>query len=322
MPIEPARPPLRHRLETAGVNTVGALLRALPLGPALKLLGGIGVLAGVVFRVRRSTVDHNVGLAFPDESPARQGAIARGAYRHLAQQSGVLMRMAYDDDALENIVSRVVLADDGTPQVLQWMQERYRKGKGTVLLMGHFGNWEIAVAAVTRAGVPIIAVATTQSNAEVDERIKRMRRRLRTEIIPRGEAKTAVPRALTAGRTVVLAADQFTWDGLPILFFGHPTLGARGPAVFARRAKVPAVFLSLTADASDPTTYTLHLMRLVVPEQATVGEGTRFLTQAYFNHLESVIREHPEQYLWHHRRWRPLEGVVDEADLERLAAGV
>ena len=293
------RTPLRHRLEMVGVNTAGLILRLLPFGLALRLMRGIGLCAGVVFRIRRATVDHNLALAFPQESASARRAIARGAYGHLAEQAGVLLRMAYDDAALDEIVGGVVLADDETPQVVQWLQERHREGQGTLLLMGHFGNWEIAASSVCQIGVPLFAVATTQSNREFDKRLSSMRSRFGLQVIPRNDAKTDVPRALSAGKTVRLVADQFTWDGTPVTFFGEPTLGARGPAVFARRAKVPVVFMSLVAQEKGLAKYMLHLQRMQVSEQLSGRRSTELLTQAYFDQLEVMIRRHPEQYLWH-----------------------
>ncbi len=304
-----------------GVDAASVLVRRLPIRSAARLMSGLGALAGGLFRVRRKTVDLNLRIAFPEASHAERQQLAVASYKHLAAQASILFKMLVDDDALDTVVGRVVLADDETPEIVQWLQERVRGGRGTLILEGHFGNWEIAAGALARLGVPISAVATTQSNAQFDERIKRLRSRLKLDIIPRRDAKVDVPRALSAGKTVLLVADQFTRDGIPVHFFGSPILGARGPAVFARRAKVPVLFLAAVADPKDPATHSMHLAH-VEQNPATSGtEATRELTQTYFDHLERAIRLHPAQYLWHHRRWRPLEGrVVDEA-FERLMAG-
>jgi len=310
---------LRHRVEMLGLDTLGTLVRRLPLRSAARLVGGLGVVAGGVFRVRRQTVDRNLRIAFPQASGAERRKLANRAYRHLATQSSILFRMLVDDDALDTLVSAVVLADDGTPEVVQWMQDRSRNGQGTLILGGHFGNWEVGAGAFTRLGMPLTAVATTQSNPGFDRRIRRLRARLGLDLIARPEARSEVPKALAAGKSVLLVADQFTWDGVPIRFFGSPTLAARGPAVFARRARVPAVFLAAVAGPNDPSAYTLHLTRIEAIPPASGADATLTSTQLYFDHLERAIRANPEQYLWHHRRWRPLEGRVDAATLQRLS---
>lgn len=317
--VEP-KPTLQHRVEMLGVNSAAAFIRSFPLNPAVRLIGGLGSIAGGLFRVRRRVVDANLALAFPDASAGDRRALASETYRHLGSQAGVLFRMIYDDRALEEIVSRVVLADDGTPDVVTWLQDRSRNGKGTLVLTGHFGNWEIAGASLVRLGVPLDAVVTRQSNPLFDARIRRLRARLGIQTILRQHASERVPRALAEGKTVALVADQFTWHGVPIRFFGTPTLGARGPAVFARRAKVPTVLMSATAVAGSPTSHVFRLAHLDVDDTGSSKQRTQQFIQAYFDRLEEAIRANPEQYLWHHRRWRPLEGKVDPEELLALEA--
>lgn len=314
------RATLQHRLEMLGVNSAAAFIRSCPLNPAVRLIGGLGALAGGVFRVRRPVVDANLALAFPDSSAAERRALASKTYRHLGSQAGLLFRMIYDDRALDEIVAKVVLADDGTSEVVTWLQNRSRAGQGTLVLTGHFGNWEIAGAALVRLGVPLDAVVTRQSNPLFDARIRRLRARLGIHTMLRQHASDGVPRALSGGKTVALVADQFTWHGVPIRFFGTPTLGARGPAVFARRAKVPTVLMSATAVEGSPTSHVLRLAHLDVDDRGSSKQRTQRFTQAYFDRLEEAIRLNPEQYLWHHRRWRPLEGKVDPRELRALEA--
>jgi len=46
------------------------------------------------------------------------------------------------------------------------------------------------------------------------------------------------------------------------------------------------------------------LRRLDVEPGSGDEEDVRRVTQAINDALEAVIRDYPEQYFWHHRRWK------------------
>jgi len=301
-----------------GLNAMSMLTR--PLGPKrlTGVVGGLGVFAARIARVRRGVVDRNLATAFPEESKAWRKDIAERSYRHLGAQSALLLRMLDDSGTQERIMDRVETVDAKSADVLGEVRRRGEMGLGTLVLTGHLGNWEICASALIAQGIPLAAVGTRQSNPLFDRRLSRMRHTLGIEVVDRQEAARAVPRLFAEGRPVFLVADQFTWDGLPIRFFGQPTLAARGPATFARRARVPTVVVSALAEPEQPTRHRLHAHRLDEPAGRRGKSQAQAFLQRYFNELESMIRASPEQYLWHHRRWRPLEGRVDLSDLALL----
>jgi len=51
--------------------------------------------------------------------------------------------------------------------------------------------------------------------------------------------------------------------------------------------------------------YEIHITPLD-DEEPSGGRAAKVaaLTQAFTRRLEEFVSEHPEQYLWHHRRWK------------------
>mgnify|MGYP006149497805 CR=1 FL=1 len=113
-----------------------------------------------------------------------------------------------------------------------------------------------------------------------------------------------VPRAVRTGRVVGMLFDQgavglaSTW----VKFFGRWAKTPRGPATFALRLGVPLLFFAAIRQPNGR-------YRLVVEPVSTEATGDREadvdrIVAGYTAVLERWVRKHPEQYFWHHRRWK------------------
>jgi KDO2-lipid IV(A) lauroyltransferase len=85
-------------------------------------------------------------------------------------------------------------------------------------------------------------------------------------------------------------------------FFGMPAKTPRGPAVFALRLKVPILF-GITIREPDGR-YRIYFEDVPVVETGDRERDTDAIVAAYTRTLEKYVRRAPEQYFWHHRRWR------------------
>jgi KDO2-lipid IV(A) lauroyltransferase len=179
------------------------------------------------------------------------------------------------------------------------------EGRGAIIVSAHLGNWEMGSASGAARGLPIDAVMHRQRNRRFDEELRRTRGRLGMGIILRDVAPRAVLRSLRANRVVALVADQnVAQSGIFVDFFGVPASTARGPAVFALRTGAPIWYAwALRVDEGD-VRYRIVLRKLEVEIGDGGEEDVRRITQALNDALEAGIREHPEQYFWHHRRWK------------------
>jgi len=114
----------------------------------------------------------------------------------------------------------------------------------------------------------------------------------------KSEALEKTPSRLRAGRVVLFYADQHPIaGGVPATFFSRPVEAATGPALFARRYRAPLVVVTASV-ASDGT----QDVRFDGPV-STEGSLSE-ISQRWLDLIESRVREHPEQWLWMHRRWR------------------
>jgi len=288
---------MRFRLEYLLLVGFSRFVCALPLGAALTLGRALGVFIGRVVRYRRKVALENLRRAFGTEKDeAERRRILRGVYRHFGQMIVEFCRFPVLSGRQ---IERCVAMEN--PDVLE---EAAKGRQGTVLISGHFGNWEMMAAAIVHKGYPMRVLVANQKNAAVGDLMDRFRRCVGVEPIRVGRSVKNVLRALERGEFVGIISDQNAGRrGIFVDFFGRPTSTPQGPAAIALKRNVPMVLMFALREKEGR--HRVIFERFPDPDQFPPGaEGIRAATQLYTRRLEHYIRCHPEQWLWLHRRWK------------------
>ncbi len=305
---------MRARLEYALFLLIRRLILLLPLRSVQHLGDAVGLLAYRLVSSRRAVALENLGYAFPELTDAERSRIARDAFRNYAVALfEFLWFPRLDDRTLRELVS--------IPST-QKIVDTVAAGKGLILLSGHFGNWELdAFAAARISGEPFTIIVQTQSNKLVDRVINEHRCLMGNSVVPMGIGVRDILRALHGGKVVAIAPDQSgPREGVFVNFFGRMVATHQGPAVFALRTGAPMMLGSLIRQQDGRYEVLLEDVPadgLPEGEEEAVVE----LTQRHTALLERIIRKHPGQWLWMHRRWKhTLESVQREDRLRRETA--
>ena len=177
-------------------------------------------------------------------------------------------------------------------------------GRGLIFVTGHHGSWELGGAYIAARGVPFYAVARGMANPLFDRYVTSTRERIGMRIMHDSEAVRRAPRVMREGAAVAFLSDQGV-KGLAstfVPFFGRPAKTPRGPAVFALRLKAPIVFAVAVRQPSGR--FRLKLQRVEVADTGDREADVDTTVARYTMALETEVRLTPEQYFWHHRRWR------------------
>jgi KDO2-lipid IV(A) lauroyltransferase len=293
-------PTLTDRIVFTGYRLLSGALSRLP-GPLAEAVAWcLGILAGSILRIRRGVVDDNLAHAFPHETPAWRARVARGSYRHLVREALATARLTrLGSGAVARATDR---RDYDLPRSL--MEE----GRGLVIFSGHLGNWEVGGAALPFQIGPTTAVGFRQRNPLFNRDVVESRKRHGLEIILRDEGPRPMLRALRAGRALALLGDQHAGHpGIWVEYFGRPASTARGPAVLAQRSGAPLVLgvtVRVPSRGSGPRYRTLFTRIAPPPPELDPEAAVHHVTQACQRVLEEHVREWPDQYFWHHKRWK------------------
>lgn len=307
----------RHRAEHLATRAVGAVARALPEVAADRLGCVLGWLLARVWRPRWEVVTAQLRTAFPEADERWRLRVARSSYAHFGAEMVAWLRLGGAGRAAIRERTRLIGGE-----ILAEARER---GRGVMLVSGHLGNWEVGTAGIVARGFAVDVVVARQRNPLFDSYLTGARERLGMRVVFREDARVGVADALEAGRFVGIMGDQDARSaGVFVDFFGRPASTARGPALLALRSgALLATFHTVRRPGWWPR-YDVHIapVRLDAPSE---GGGRRArvtaLTQAIAGALEEAVRAYPEQYLWHHRRWKTKPRAEQPAPSDQRSAG-
>ncbi len=234
--------------------------------------------------------------AFPEGDAAWVRRTAASCFEHVGREALGLPRLLRL--GLPEVRARLEVIE-GTDV----LREAFSEGRGVVMVSGHFGNWELAGSALAALGYPVDAVMQRLKNPQLNRLVQEMRERLGMGLIDRVGAWDRYVESLAAGRIVAFVADQDArMHGVFVPFFGRPASTHRAPALLALRTGAP--FLIGGARRVGPQRYHGWIVRLDPRPGLGVSEQVLDLTKRWAGELERRIRLSPEQYFWHHKRWK------------------
>lgn len=297
----PVPPPpaatLSHRLEYGALRALMGALGTMSWPNAVAMGARLGALGYQPLGIRRRVVELQIAAAFPMLDRAAVARIARGAFEHLG-------RVAAETALLARIGRDQVL--DLFEEVHAWdVVERLRaRGRGLLMCGGHLGNWELGAAYIAARGGRLDVVARRMGNPLFDAYLTRTRSRLGMTVVPDRDAVRRVPRTLKGGGAVAFLTDQagLNLASTFVPFFGRPAKTPRGPAVFALRLGAPMVFG--VALRQDNGRYHLTFEEVPIHHTGDRERDVDDIVARFTSALERWVRVAPEQYFWHHRRWK------------------
>ena len=294
---EAMHPSFSHRAEYAALRGAVAAMERLSFRRAGSIGERIGQFGYRPLGIRRAVVERQLTAAFPELGPAEIERIARAAYANLGRTSvETAILPSYDPEQIIDLFEDV--------QGWNFVETLLSRGKGLIIVTGHLGNWELGGAYAAARGLPIDAVARHMANPLFDRYLTRTRQRIGMSVVHDEEAVRRVPRSLRGGRAVAFLVDQgavglaSTW----VPFFGRYAKTPRGPAVFALRLDTPIVFGVALRRPSGR--FQLIFEPIEARDTGDREADVDRIVADYTATLERWVRRAPEQYFWHHRRWK------------------
>ncbi len=286
---------LKHRMELGLVRAGLSLGNLFPWSWISAKGAVLGAFTFHVLRIRRRVVLENLRIAFGEGMDgAERKRVAAACYR-------VFGRANFEYFGLPALKRRGVL-EKIEVEGREHLDAARERGKGIILLMSHFGNWEMLGLMGRHLGLEVNLLVGDLSNPGVDEAMNRLRERLGLRILRRGMALRETLKLLRAGGTVLFPGDQEArWHGVTVPMFGRATLTHPGAAHFALKSGAAILMGFPIREGSN---FRLKFLPPILPEGDGDKEDVQRLTARHVAALESVVREHPEQWFWMHKRWK------------------
>jgi Kdo2-lipid IVA lauroyltransferase/acyltransferase len=290
----------------AGIGAIAVgLLRAVKLTGRRRTANFAGA---AMRRLGPLLPEHRVGrdnlrAAFPKKSDAEIESILAGVWDNLG-------RVAAEFVHLDEFHVAASPAEDPNSIVLEpAMLEHCRRvigaGHAGLGFACHTANWEMSGVVAKLLGADSAVLYRRPNIRAVSDAVIKLRAGVMGQMIPTGlDAPVRLARLLQAGVHVGMLVDQHYTKGVDVMFFGRRCKANPLIAMLARQLECPIYGVRIIR-LSDRNRFGGDITEPLVPPRDAEGridvQGTM---QAITNVIEGWVREHPEQWLWLHRRWR------------------
>lgn len=296
------------------VRAIVAVVQMLPPRIAYALADFLAWLAYSLIKKRRLVALENVRASFPGIADAEADQLVREMYRHFLRATVELMMLPRKLHGATFRKHFVLPGGEGFLPVLCG-------DRAALVVTAHFGNWEAAGFTLGLFGFRTHAIARVLDNPYLERYALHFRQSTGQTIVAKNDDFERLTAALKKGGKVATLADQDAGPrGVFVDFFGRPASTHKAVALMAIEFDAVMVVIGVPrvkredypqhpdfdpADPLAPLYYAVECADVIDPrEYASDPNAVRAITQRYTAALEALIRKHPEQYFWLHRRWK------------------
>lgn len=305
---------LRRSLKRASDTLIGMLAIGLLKGLRLTDPDKLADFAGWSMRtigplLRENRIGRaNLVAAFPEKSSAEIDAILRGCWDNLGRMGAEFAHLdrlwSYDREHPGE--SQVELRQPDIERFHRLLDD----GKPALIFAAHLANWELPAICAATYKLDSAVLYRRPNIAGIDRWLTETRTASMGEMISTDlYAPMKIAEALERGAHVGMLVDQYYVRGVPVTFFGRPTMANPLLARLAGHFECP-IHGTRIVRLPDHR-FRAELSEEIKPARDASNKidiaGTM---QIITSVIEGWIREHPEQWLWMHRRWRPEDRPV------------
>lgn len=255
-----------------------------------------------VLAFRRFTLLRNITIVFPEKSKQERLQLVRESLDWLGYNFIEILKLPTFRH--RDFESEVILKGFGN------FSAAHAQGKGVIFLSLHIGNGDAAATWLSLFGLDIHLITKTFKNKAFNQVWFEMRGKAGTHFISAHGRETPfqILRALKNKGAVVFVQDQFMGRpfGIPTTFFGQNTGTAYGLALIAIKSGAPVQPVYTYRD-KDLKTVIEFGPEIKMESHPDKDLQIHQMTEKYNRVLEQIIREHPKEWMWVHRRWKKYE---------------
>lgn len=286
-----SRNAIRDRLQNLAIRGLLGVALMVPYRVRIPMMGWImarivAPLAGWDKRVRA-----NLAHVLPDLPQSE----VRRLMRAVPNNAGRTLIEIYSGEEFKARVRDIPLTGPGVAAFRQARAE----GRPTIIVTGHFGNYDAPRAALFAQGYPLGALYREMRNPLFNAHYVKAISTIGTPLFPATrQGITGYINHLKTGQLIGILIDVYAPEGAKVDFFGQPAPTAVSTAEWALKydALVVPIYGRRRKNGLD---FDIVLDDPIPPSDPDT------MTQALMASLEAMVRADMDQWFWIHRRWKP-----------------
>lgn len=278
------------------VKLMGACVSRLPNSLALVVGAGFGRLAFWFAATERCRACEQLRRSLNISDNRRATVIAKRCFENLGKNVVEFLRFPCMDAAQ---LQRIVIFEGASH-----IEAALARGKGAIILTGHFGNWELLAASISAQVAPLTPIVRELRSARLNTLVSSYRAQAGYATIDRDTGLRSALRCLKRNQLLGIVADVDTKvKGVFVDFFGKPAYTPYSPVAIALKTGA-AILPSFIVRQPDGTHRAIIEPPLALERAAVNEEELVVNTQKFTKIIEGYIRRYPEQWVWMHERWK------------------
>lgn len=268
----------------------------------LAFCGWLGRMAySLTPKFRERTIYH-LGLAYSKEKSVSEiMALSKRVFIMLGKNGGDILR-SLKVRTLSDLEKFLVT------EGLENFERAQARGKGVMFLTSHLGAFDLQVTNMALRGLNPNIIGTPLKDERLNELLFSYRNAYGAVAIERGKESVRLFKVLKSGGSIAILIDQDTKvKSRFVNFFGMQAATPIGATVLALRtgAAVVPTYIYLGEDGKQH----MHILP-EIPLVITGDEETDLIvnTQNFTQVTEQIVRQHPDQWVWMHERWKTKPG--------------
>lgn len=248
----------------------------------------LGYFIGHVYKYRLSVCIQNLARAFPHFSYQDIRFYQRNFYRNLGRLVWEIL-----------FPTKTTLKID--PTALNKIEQMNGQNRPIILLLGHYGNWEVLNKLPLQVDIPVQALYKPLKNNWCNYFVHQKRSRYGLRLLSSTNALRTLLRERHKPSITLFIADQFPGNnnGIAVDFLQQSTFMFSGAEQLAKRLNAYVGYIELKPLQNHSWGMTIQ----TICENAD-DVSDDYITVAYTRKLEQSIQKDPSWWLWTHRRWK------------------
>jgi KDO2-lipid IV(A) lauroyltransferase len=284
----------------AAVRVVVCVLQAVPLRVALGFGRLLALIAYQIDKRHREVARDNLRHAFPEQcaDAVECDRLIRACYTHFCT-------MAIEIAWIPRRMHLHNWRSMGTPTHFERIVTPILGERSVLLVTAHYGNWEVAGYVTGVVGIKSSAIARELDNPHLDRFLQKFRQKTGQAILSKTRDYERINSVLANGGIIATLGDQDAGPkGMFVEFFNRPASTHKAVAILAMEHDSVMVVMGVPRVAS-PMKFALNIEEVIDPrDYAERPDAVRAITARFTQAIERLVRQHPEQYFWLHRRWK------------------
>lgn len=236
-------------------------------------------------------------MSFPEKNENEVNSILKGAYKNLVI---VLFEILYLPEINEKNVSEFIRYQNH-----ELVDAALKRNSGVIFASAHIANWEYTAFAYPLINTEKLFIVTkVQADRKVNNEINKYRKLSGNKLIPLGASLKNIFQVLKQNQMVCFLTDQagHSDHSVYIDFFNISVPSFPGAARIALKLNSELIFGYAIRD--DEGFYNVYFEKIDKEGLIYSEENIKMLIQKIQTRTEQIIREHPEQWLWFHKRFK------------------